>query len=80
VKRLYASTSVDEAQGIQALLEKAGIESSLDTKTGGGVSTGAVAFGIYIDDADAPRAVEILAAWLEKAIDGPEEPDLDPLT
>jgi hypothetical protein len=78
VKRLYASTSVDEAQGIQALLEKAGIESTLDTKSGGAATTGAVVFGIYIDDRHTPRAVEILAAWLEKALDGPVEPDVDP--
>ncbi len=78
MKRLYASTSVDEAQSIQALLEKAGIESTLDTKSGGGATTGAVVFGIYIDDKHTPRAIEILAAWLEKDIDGPAEPDLDP--
>jgi hypothetical protein len=78
VKRLYASTSVDEAQRIQALLEEAGIPSTLDTKSGGGVSTGAVVFGIYIDDKHTSRAVEILAAWLERDIDGPVEPDLDP--
>lgn len=80
MKRLYASTSVDEAQSIQALLEKAGIDSTLDTKSGGGATTGAVVFGIYIDEKHTPRAVEILAAWLEKGIDGPIEPDLDPLS
>ena len=78
MKRLYASTSVDEAQRIQALLEKAGIDSTLDTKSGGGATTGAVVFGIYIDEKHTPRAVEILAAWLERDIDEPAEPDVDP--
>jgi len=75
VKRLYATPSVEEAQRIQALLKAAGIESSLDTKSGGGVVTGAVVFGIYIDDRDAAEAVGILAAWIEKDIE-PDEPDL----
>jgi len=75
VKRLYATPSVDEAQRIQALLKAAGILSSLDTKSGGGVVTGAVVFGIYIDDRDAAEAVGILAAWIEKDIE-PDEPDL----
>jgi type III secretory pathway lipoprotein EscJ len=78
VKRLYATESVDEAQRIQALLKSAGIESSLETKSGGGVITGAVVFGIYIEDKDAAEAVGILAGWLEKDLD-PEEPDL-PMT
>ena len=76
MKRLYATPSVDEAQRIQALLKAAGIESSLDTKSGGSVSTGAVVFGIYIEDKDAPEAVGVLAAWLEKE-EAPEE-DLPP--
>jgi hypothetical protein len=77
VKRLYATESVDEAQQIQALLEAAGIDSSLDTKSGGGVVTGAVVFGIYIEDVHAAKAVGVLADWLEKRLDT-EEPDLDP--
>jgi len=76
VKRLYATESVDEAQRLQVLLKAAGIESSLDTKSGGSVSTGAVVFGIYIEDKDAPEAVGILAAWIEKE-EAPEE-DLPP--
>lgn len=75
MKRLYATPSVDEAQRIQALLKAAGIESSLDTNSRGGVVTGAVVFGIYIEDKDAAEAVGILAAWIEKDID-PVEPDL----
>jgi len=75
VKRLYATPSVDEAQRIQALLKAAGIESSLETKSGGGVVTGAVVFGIYIEDQDAPEAVGILAGWIEKDLD-PDLPDL----
>ena len=77
MKRLYASTSVEEAQHIQGLLKAAGIESTLDTKSGGSVQTGAVVFGIYIEDKDAEKAVGVLAAWLEKGLDA-EEPDLDP--
>ncbi|HEV3026666.1 MAG TPA: DUF2007 domain-containing protein [Planctomycetota bacterium] len=78
MKRLYATESVDEAQRIQALLQRSGIDSSLNTKSGGGVVTGAVVFGIYIEDKDAAEAVGILASWLEKELD-PEEPDL-PMT
>lgn len=78
MKRLYATPSVDEAQHLQGLLEKAGINSSLDTRTGGGVSTGAVVFGIYVEDKDAPEAVGILASWIEKELEGPAEEDLDP--
>jgi type III secretory pathway lipoprotein EscJ len=78
VKRLYATPSVDEAQHLQGLLKAAGIESSLDTKSGGSVSTGAVVFGIYIEDKDAADAVEVLAKWMEKEMETPEEPDLDP--
>jgi type III secretory pathway lipoprotein EscJ len=77
VKRLYATESVDEAQRLQSLLQAAGIESSLDTKSGGSVVTGAVVFGIYIEDKDAADAVEVLAKWIEKNLE-PEEPDLDP--
>jgi type III secretory pathway lipoprotein EscJ len=77
VKRLYATGSVDEAQRIQALLKAAGIDSSLDTKSGGSVVTGAVVFGIYVEDRQAAQAVDVLAGWLEKDLD-PEEPDLDP--
>jgi len=76
VKRLYATPSVDEAQHLQGLLQAAGIDSSLDTKSGGSVATGAVVFGIYIEDKDAPEAVGILAAWIEKE-EAPEE-DLPP--
>jgi type III secretory pathway lipoprotein EscJ len=78
VKRLYATESVDEAQRLQALLKAAGIESSLDTKSGGSVVTGAVVFGLYIEDKDAADAVEVLAKWMEKEMETPEEPDLDP--
>jgi hypothetical protein len=78
VKRLYATESVDEAQRLQSLLKAAGIESSLDTKSGGSVVTGAVIFGIYIEDKDAADAVEVLAKWMEKEMETPEEPDLDP--
>ena len=77
MKRLYATESVDEAQRLQELLKAAGIESSLDTKSGGSVVTAAVVFGIYIEDKDAPDAVGILAKWIEKDLDGPEEPDLE---
>ena len=77
MKRLYASESVDEAQRLQALLKSAGIESTLDTKSGGSVVTAAVVFGIYIQDQDAPAAVEVLAKWIEKGLE-PDEPDLDP--
>jgi len=77
VKRLYATESVDEAQRLQDLLKAAGIESSLDTKSGGSVVTAAVVFGIYVEDKDAPDAVGILAKWIEKDLE-PEEPDLDP--
>ena len=73
MKRLYATESVDEAQRLQDLLKAAGIESSLDTKSGGSVVTAAVVFGIYIEDKDAPDAVGILAAWLEKQ----DEPEAD---
>ena len=76
MKRLYATPSADEAQHLQGLLKAAGIDSSLDTKTGGSVSTSAVVFGIYIEDKDAPEAVGILAAWIEKE-EAPEE-DLPP--
>ncbi|MBV8879844.1 MAG: DUF2007 domain-containing protein [Planctomycetaceae bacterium] len=78
MKRLYATPSVDEAQRIQALLRSRGIESSLNTKGGGSVSTGAVVFGIYVEDKDAPEAVGLLAALLEKELE-PDEPDL-PMT
>jgi type III secretory pathway lipoprotein EscJ len=78
VKRLYATESVDEAQRLQVLLKAAGIESSLDTKSGGSVVTGAVVFGLYIEDKDAADAVEVLAKWMEKEMETPEEPDLDP--
>lgn len=78
MKRLYATESVDEAQRLQALLKAAGIESSLDTKSGGSVVTGAVVFGLYVEDKDAPEAVGVLARWIEKDLE-PEEPDLDPL-
>lgn len=77
MKRLYATESVDEAQRLQELLKAAGIESSLDTKSGGSVVTGAVVFGIYIEDKDAPDAVGVLAKWIEKDLE-PDEPDLDP--
>lgn len=77
MKRLYATESVDEAQRLQALLKAAGIESSLDTKSGGSVVTGAVVFGLYIEDQDAAAAVEVLAKWIEKDLE-PDEPDLDP--
>ena len=77
MKRLYATESVDEAQRLQDLLKAAGIESSLDTKSGGSVVTAAVVFGIYVEDKDAPDAVGILAKWIEKDLE-PEEPDLDP--
>jgi type III secretory pathway lipoprotein EscJ len=78
VKRLYATESVDEAQRLQALLKAAGIESSLDTKSGGSVVTGAVVFGLYIEDKDAADAVEVLAKWMEMEMETPEEPNLDP--
>jgi len=74
VKRLYATESVDEAQRIQDLLRRSGIESSVDTKSGGAVVTGAVVFGVYVEDKDAPEAAGILADWIEKHLD-PEEPD-----
>jgi len=77
VKRLYATESVDEAERIQALLQAAGIDSSLDTKSGGSVVTGAVVFGIYVEDRHAAQAAEVLAGWLEKDLN-PDEPDLDP--
>ena len=77
MKRLYATESVDEAQKLQGLLKAVGIDSSLDTKSGGSVVTGAVVFGIYIEDKDAPGAVEVLATWIEKSLE-PDEPDLDP--
>ena len=74
MKRLYATESVDEAQRLQALLKQAGIESSIDTKSGGSVVTAAVVFGLYVEDKDAPEAAGILADWIEKHLD-PEEPD-----
>jgi hypothetical protein len=74
VKRLYATESVDEAQRIQGLLKQAGIESTLDTKSGGSIVTGMVVFGVYVADKDAPDAAAILADWIEKHLD-PEEPD-----
>jgi hypothetical protein len=74
VKRLYATESVDEAQRIQGFLKQAGIESSLETKSGGAVVTGAVVFGIYVEDKDAPDAAGLLAEWIEKHLD-PGEPD-----
>ena len=74
MKRLYATESVDEAQRIQDLLRRSGIESSVDTKSGGAVVTGAVVFGVYVEDKDAPEAAGILADWIEKHLD-PEEPD-----
>lgn len=77
MKRLYATESVDEAQKLQGLLKAAGIESSLDTKSGGSVVTGAVVFGIYIEDKDAPDAVGVLAKWIERDLE-PDEPDVDP--
>jgi hypothetical protein len=76
VKRLYATPSVDEAQKLQALLKQAGIEASIDTRSGASIQTGAVNFALYIQDADGPAAVEVLAAWLEKELEGPEEPDI----
>ena len=74
MKRLYATESVDEAQRIQDLLRRSGIESSVDTKSGGAVVTGAVVFGVYVEDKYAPEAAGILADWIEKHLD-PEEPD-----
>lgn len=74
MKRLYATESVDEAQRIQGFLKQAGIESTLDTKSGGSVLTGAVVFGIYVADQDAPDAAAVLAEWIEKHLD-PEERD-----
>ncbi|HLY08686.1 MAG TPA: DUF2007 domain-containing protein [Planctomycetota bacterium] len=75
MKRLYATGSVDEAERLQALLRRVGIDSSVDTKSGGSVVTGAVVFGIYVEDRDAPEAAGILADWIEKHLE-PEEPDL----
>ncbi|HZE96748.1 MAG TPA: DUF2007 domain-containing protein [Planctomycetota bacterium] len=77
MKRLYATPSVDEAQKLQELLKQAGIESSIDTRAGASVQTGAVNFALYIEDKDAPAAVGVLAAWLEKDLDVPDEPDLE---
>ena len=77
MKRLYATESVDEAQRIQALLKAAGIDSSLETKSGGSVVTGAVVFGIYVEDRHAAEAAGVLASWLEKDLDQ-DAPDLDP--
>ncbi len=74
MKRLYATESVDEAQRLQALLQQAGIGSTIDTKSGGAVVTGAVVFGLYVEDRDAPEAAGILADWIEKHLD-PQEPD-----
>ena len=78
MKRLYATESVEEAERIRAYLLKAGIEASIDTKSGGAVATGAVVFGIYVRDPDAPEAAAALADWIEKHLD-PQEPDL-PMT
>ncbi len=78
MKRLYATESVEEAERIRAFLKAAGIEASIDTKSGGAVPTGAVVFGIYVRDPDAPDAAGLLADWIEKHLD-PEEPDL-PMT
>jgi hypothetical protein len=65
---------VEEAQKIQAFLKAAGIDSSVDTKSGGSVVTGAVVFGIYVEDQDAPEAASLMADWIGKHLD-PEEPD-----
>ena len=78
MKRLYATESVEEAERIQAYLKRAGIDASIDTKSGGAVTTGAVIFGLYVRDEDAPDAAGLMADWIEKHLD-PQEPDL-PMT
>ena len=75
MKRLYATESVEEAERIQAFLKRAGIEASIDTKSGGAVATGAVVFGLYVRDLDAPEAAGLMADWIEQRLD-PPEPEL----
>jgi hypothetical protein len=68
MKRLFRSQLTIEAQSLQDLLARAGVQAEVIAQTGSFLGEGAILFGgstdVWVQDEDFERAVEVKKDWL----------------